>query len=196
MRSRTEHKIANRFLTLIVIVLAVLGFSCTSAQEGDANEPDGPEAFVDRPMTAERLGELILSIDDQATLDGNSWFFKVLDLDVVMVYDIGADRMRIVIPIGKADDLEDGKLLRLMQANFDSALDARYAIARGLVWGAYIHPLSTLTDEEFLVGLGQTANVVLTFGSSYSSGLFMFNSGDSADIEQQKLIEELKKHKT
>jgi len=113
-----------------------------------------------------------------------------------MVYDIGADRMRIVIPIEQTDELEDGELLRLMQANFDSALDARYAIARGLVWGTYIHPLSTLTDEEFLVGLGQTANVVLTFGDSYSSGMFMFNSGDSAEIEQRKLIEELKKHKT
>ena len=181
---------------LIVVMLAVLSFSCTSAQDGGDDDPDGLEEFDGRPMTAERLGELILSIDDQATLDDTSWFFKVLDLEVVMIYDIGADRMRIVIPIGKTDDLKDGELLRLLQANFDSALDARYAIARGLVWGTYIHPLSTLTDEEFLVGLGQSANIVLTFGNSYSSGLFMFNSGDSAEIEQQKLIEELKKHKT
>lgn len=47
-----------------------------------------------------------------------------------------------------------------------------------------------------LIGLGQTANVVFSFGTSYSSGLFMFNGGDSAEIEQQKLIEELKKQKT
>ena len=60
----------------------------------------------------------------------------------------------------------------------------------------FYRPLPALTDEEFLVGLGQTANVVMTFGDSYSSGMFMFNSGDSAEIEQQKLIEELKKHKT
>ncbi len=185
-----------RSCTLLTLIMAVLGFSCTSAQEGDDENPDGLEAFNGQPMTAERLGELILSIDDKATLEGSSWFFNVLDLEVIMVYDIGADRMRIVIPIEQTDELEDGELLRLMQANFDSALDARYAISRGLVWGTYIHPLSTLTDEEFLVGLGQTANVVLTFGDSYSSGMFMFNSGDSAEIEQRKLIEELKKHKT
>ena len=177
----------------MVITLTVLAFSCTLAEEGSDNDPD---VIDDRPMTAERLGELILSIDDEATLDGSSWFFKILDLEVVLIYDIGADRMRIVIPIEKTEELDDGELLRMMQANFDSALDARYAIARGLVWGTYIHPLSTLTAEEFLVGLGQTANVVLTFGSSYSSGMFMFNSGDSAEIEQQKLIEELRKHKT
>ncbi len=182
-----------RLLTLMVITLTALAFSCTLAEEGSDNDPD---VIDDRPMTAERLGELILSIDDEATLDGSSWFFKILDLEVVLIYDIGADRMRIVIPIEKTEELDDGELLRMMQANFDSALDARYAIARGLVWGTYIHPLSTLTAEEFLVGLGQTANVVLTFGSSYSSGMFMFNSGDSAEIEQQKLIEELRKHKT
>ncbi len=39
-------------------------------------------------------------------------------------------------------------------------------------------------------------NAVLSFGTSYSSGMFMFNGGDSAEIEQQRLIEELKKQKT
>ncbi len=92
--------------TLLALIFAVLGFSCTSAQEGD----DGLEAFNGQPMTAERLGELILSIDDKATVEGSSWFFKVLDLEVVMVYDIGADRMRIVIPIEKIEELEDGQL--------------------------------------------------------------------------------------
>jgi len=42
--------------------------------------------------------------------------------------------------------------------------------------------------EEFLVGLGQTANVVASYGTSYSSGLFIFGSGDSAEIERKRLI--------
>ena len=58
-----------RSRTLLTLILAVLGFSCTSAQEGDDESPDGLEAFNGQPMTAERLGELILSIDDKATLD-------------------------------------------------------------------------------------------------------------------------------
>lgn len=56
------------------------------------------------------------------------------------------------------------ELLRLLQANFDSALDARYAVARGILWAVYIHPLSALTDREFLPGLGQTVNIVRTYG--------------------------------
>ncbi len=31
-----------------------------------------------------------------------------------------------------------------MQANFDTALDARYAIAKGALWSTFIHPLSDL----------------------------------------------------
>lgn len=103
--------------------------------------------------------------------------------------------MRIMIPIGPAEDIPREELLRLMQANFDSALDARYAIANGQLWGTFIHPLSELSDEQFLVGLGQTANVVLSYGTSYSSGLLIFGGGDSAGI-QENLIEELKKKRT
>ena len=143
-------------------------------------------------MTAEHLGELILRVDEDAVLDGSSWFFSVEGLATTVVYDIAADRMRIVIPIVKAEDVDSETMLRLMQANFDTALDARYAMANGMVWGTFIHPLSTLSDEEFLVGLAQTANVVLTFGSTFSSGMFIFNGGDSAEIERRRLIDELR----
>jgi hypothetical protein len=84
----------------------------------------------------------------------------------------------------------------LLQANFDSALDARYAIAQDTLWGTFIHPLSELSDEEFLVGLAQTVNVVTSYGTSYSSGMFIFGGGDSSDIERQRLIEELKNIQT
>ena len=186
----------NLMPRLVIMVLAPLSLSCTSAEEHDDSTTDEPSVIEHSPMTAERLGELILSVDEDARLDGSSWHFKIMDLDAIMIFDVAADRMRIVIPIGPSEDLAPGELLRLMQANFDSALDARYAIARGLLWGTYIHPLSTLTDEEFLLGLGQTANVVMSFGTSYSSGMFLFNDGDSAEIERKKLIDELKKHKT
>ena len=81
-------------------------------------------------------------------------------------------------------------LLRLMQANFDSALDARYAIAQGALWSTFIHPLSSINDEDFVSGLGQTVNLVLTYGSSFASGGVVFGGGDS-QVEQNQLIEEL-----
>ncbi|MEO1576353.1 MAG: hypothetical protein AAFU65_15505, partial [Pseudomonadota bacterium] len=90
------------------------------------------------------------------------------------------------------DELEDGELLRVMQANFDSALDARYAVANNVLWSVFVHPLASLGEEQFVVAIGQTINVVLTFGSSYSSGVFVFNGGDSTEIERRKLIDRLR----
>ena len=56
--------------------------------------------------------------------------------------------------IVKVDKLDPEVYLRLMQANFDSALDARYAVVRGVLWSAFLHPLGSLNDSQFLKGVG------------------------------------------
>ena len=78
-----------------------------------------------------------------------------------------------------------------MQANFDSALDARYSIAKDIIWGAFIHPLQELKDEEFLSGVGQAVNLALTYGEAYSSGGLIFGGGDSQSLRQRELIDRL-----
>jgi hypothetical protein len=158
-----------------------------------AESNETPDSLTSGPMTPERLAELILNVDEKAQFSSSVWVFHVGELEVAVVYDIQADRMRILIPIGPADDIPADELVRLMQANFDSALDARYAIAHDKLWGAFIHPLSELSDQELLTAIGETVNIVTTFGTSYSSGMFIFNGGDSAQIQQRELIDELKK---
>ena len=176
------------FVLSAVLFLAALQSAC--AQDVDESAPPDMAAT---PMTAERLGELVLRIDSEAQQSGSAWQFMVDGFETVLVYDIDADRMRVMIPINDADALPPEELVRLMQANFDSALDARYAIANDLLWGVFIHPLSALTDMEFLLGVGQTVNVAATFGESYSSGMFMFGGGDSGELEleRQRLLQEL-----
>ena len=70
----------------------------------------------------------------------------------------------------------------MMQANFDTALDARYAVAQGRVWGIFIHPLGALERAEFLSGLAQTVNLARTYGTLYSGGAQVFGGGDSNGI--------------
>ena len=169
---------------LLVLALLVAGVACAQ------DDSPGQESGV---MTAERLGELVQRIDEDAVQQGPSWLFVVDGLETMLVYDTSADRMRIMIPINDAEALPPEELVRLMQANFDSALDARYAIANGLLWGVFISPLSTLSDSEFLLGVGQTVNVVKTFGHGYSSGMFIFGGGDSESLERKRLLEELER---
>ena len=174
--------------TAAIVALALGAISACQAQE---NDDPTPFAGSGDEMTADRLGELVLRIDEDAQQNGPSWLFRVADLEAMLIYDTDADRMRVMIPINDANALPPDELVRLMQANFDSALDARYAIANEILWGVFIHPLSTLSDAEFLLGVGQTANVARSFGNGYSSGMFIFGGGDSGEIERKRLLEEL-----
>lgn len=95
-----------------------------------------------------------------------------------------------MVPIRSAAALETEELMRLLQANFDSALDARYAVARGKIWGVFIHPLQALQQEELISGIGQTIDVAKTYGGLYSSGGMQFGRGDGGS-PQRELIERL-----
>jgi len=154
-------------------------------KDNGANVPGNPAVAA-----AARLRSAISRIDPNAQLLDNGARFRVENVPVTLVFDINADRMRLVAPVANMSDLGPSDLLRLMQANFDSALDARYGLAQDVLWATFIHPLSTLSQDEFGSGLGQTINLVLTYGSSYSSGALVFGGGDSQE-EQRQLIEEL-----
>jgi hypothetical protein len=143
------------------------------------------------PMTNDRITALLDRMDVEWEGSPGNWRFLFNGTAVTVVTDANADRMRIIAPVAAVTELGGTTLLRLLQANFDSALDARYAIAQGYLWSAFIHPLASLSDRELLGGLGQVLNLVSTFGGSYSSGSIVFGGGDSGDIEERRLIEEL-----
>ena len=155
--------------------------------EDEAEEAEPGNTSV---AAAARLRAIVRRIDPTATFNDNGAEFRVSAVPVLLVYDINADRMRLMTPVEDADNIDAERMKRLMQANFDSALDARYALARGVLWATFLHELSSIGDQEFAKALGQTVNLVATYGKSYSSGLFVFGGGDSQE-EQRKLIEEL-----
>lgn len=171
-----------RFI-IALAVLVTLQTVTAQAQDGATREPD---------MTLPRLAEILVAIDDDARLNGNVMELTIDDVPVLIVADPIADRMRAMVPIRAADGLDPDELMRLMQANFDTALDARYAVARGRLWGVFIHPLSPLKKDQLLSGLAQTVGVAQTYGSLYSGGANVFGGGDSNGIYQD-LFERLQK---
>jgi hypothetical protein len=128
-------------------------------------------------------------VDDSIARGGNGWQFQLGERIVIVVTDPLAERMRIISPIAAAEQLTPGLVERLMQANYDSALDARYAIAQNLLWGVYNHELTSLNEKEFLSGLLQVVNIANNFGTSFSSGEMVFGGGDSQAIINNQLEE-------
>lgn len=144
-------------------------------------------------MTLERLSMLLLAIDPDAVQRGITTELTIDDVPIMVIADVRADRMRAMVPIRSADGLAPKELQRMMQANFDTALDARYAVAQGRVWGVFIHPLSPLEKEQLVSGLIQTVNLARSYGQAYTGGAQHFGGGDSNGIYRELLEELLKK---
>lgn len=172
-----------------ILIALLLAAGVAVAQSTDST----PEtAQTDAPMTVERLSTIALEIDPDAKLISNTIEMTIDDIPVLMVLSQSADRMRAMVPIRSSDGLTTQELERVLQANFDSALDARYAIAQGRLWSVFIHPLSPLNREQFLSGLVQTITVARTYGKSYSGGATFFGNGDSSGIYDELLKKLLK----
>lgn len=144
-------------------------------------------------MTEVELDDIITQIDSRAQGEGNMRRFTVEGYQVLVISDEDADRVRLMAEVADEAGLPDGMARRLLQANFDSALDARYAIAGGTLWSVYIHPLGSLTEPDLLSAIAQVVNLVLTFGTTFSSGALVFGGGDSAALNEDVYERLLKK---
>lgn len=143
-------------------------------------------------MTLDRLDTIIRALDPQAQSNGTVWQLSINDIQVLIVTDETADRMRAMTPVANTEDLAPEDLSRVLQANFDTALDARYAIAKDILWAAFIHPLKPLEKDEFISGLGQVVNLAQSYGTLYSGGALQYGGGDSSAL-QRALIDDLLK---
>jgi len=125
-------------------------------------------------MNNRKLDTLIRRMGDKIDGHPGYWEFNYFDSRLVCITDESHDRMRVMTPIAQVDDLDDELIMACLAANFDRALDARYCINSDTLWGAFIHPLYSLTDDQFHSACSQVAEVARTFGSTFSSGELAF----------------------
>lgn len=180
------------------VILLLFAIGVVQAQDGEAPPaeaaPDAAPQVTVLPgsMTLQRLFDLVRRIDPQARFQGNAAQFKVEGRELILVGDEKAGRMRIMTPLARVGSLDAAVLHRMLQADFDAVLDARYAIANDVVWSAFIHPLPPLDEAQFANAVAQVYVAAITFGSTYTSGALVYGGGDS-NAEHQKLFEELRK---
>jgi len=110
--------------------------------------------------------------------------FTFNQVQMAIISDTAHDRMRIIAPVVSYDELDESTKDTIMQANFRSALDARYAVSNGILYSAFIHPLAPLTEAQLQSAMLQVANLVLTYGEQYSSGDLVYG-GVAGENEPQ-----------
>ena len=143
-------------------------------------------------MTPERLVDIIQQKADTINIQGNSVRFLFNETILICIYDPTANRMRIISPIVKREELGEEELLNALVANFHSALDVKYALSDEIVWSVYAHPLRELSESQVIDAIQQVYAAALTFGGSYSSTNLVF-PGNTRKKEKPKPPKVLKK---
>jgi hypothetical protein len=133
---------------------------------------------VEELMSQEKIETIIKDSKHTELLEEEKGylFFKYLGTRMVILSDEDHNRMRIISSITQYSNLAPQIKDSLMHSNFHLALDARYAVSEDVLYAAFIHPLSTLTKEDFQSALKQVYNLVASFGKTYSSGQLEFTS--------------------
>ncbi len=139
-------------------------------------------------MTSDKLSELIAKVADTTQANGNSIQFSYKETLLICVYDENANRMRIISPIVKREELEEEQILNALVANFHSALDVKYALSDEIIWSVFVHPLKELYEHQVYDAIKQVHSASITFGSTYSSTNLVF-PGNTKKKEVPKLKE-------
>ena len=125
-------------------------------------------------MTQDEMEKIISDLTNVEEQTKGRVIFSYKNIKMALLSDSTHDRMRIISPITEYSKLTAEQKDIIMEANFHNALDARYASSNGVLYSAFIHPMSPLSKNELEEALKQVATLAATFGSSYSSGELSF----------------------
>ena len=128
-------------------------------------------------MDNKRLQQILDRATNILSNSPGCWKVECQNRKLVIVTDEAENRLRVMTPVIEDCQLEEVDLHLAMAANFDRALDARYAIAGGYLWSLFVHPLSDLTEQMLLDGIQQVRELAQNFGRSYASSSLVFTGG-------------------
>lgn len=136
-------------------------------------------------MSSVKLLEIIEQEADTVKVSGNTIQFLLKETMLICIYDENANRMRIISPIVKRQEIGEEELLNAFVANFHSALDVKYALSDEVIWSVFTHPLMELSEHQVVDAINQVYSAAVTFGSSYSSTNIVF-PGNTKKAEKPK----------
>jgi len=128
-------------------------------------------------MTNQRLDDLIRQSGQSVMGELGYWQFKISRRNILVITDTNHNRMRIMSPVALQTNLDPPMMTRLLEANFASALDAKYALRDGTLWSVFTHPLAELSEMQFMDCLAQVSNLASNFGGSFASSNLTFGGG-------------------
>jgi hypothetical protein len=134
-------------------------------------------------MNQSRLENIVKEMAEQSKGEAGMVEFRYQGMNMYLISDVNHDRMRIITPVADYPALSRDQIDRSLEANFHTALDARYAVSNDVLYAAYIHPLSELSGAQIKSAVAQVFSLAATFGGDYSSGLLRYGGGSSSPVK-------------
>ena len=129
-----------------------------------------------RPMTSSAMGKILESYLQDVEGEKGFWRGTRDEVPVFVFCDDEHDRMRIMAPIGVVEELDPDLLHALLEANYDRALDARYAMRNRELWSVVVHPLVTLAPDDLPSLFDQVVTLVQNTGTTFASTELVFRA--------------------
>ena len=120
-------------------------------------------------MSNSEMANILKELAVEKEGEPGNWHCVYNSHPVFVLTDETANRMRIFAPILEESELKVGQMKAMLEANFNSALDAKYSLYEGFVISVFTHPLEELTKDQFVNAMSQVVNLSKNFGSSYTS---------------------------
>ncbi|NNC70613.1 MAG: hypothetical protein HKN90_07330 [Flavobacteriaceae bacterium] len=142
--------------------------------------------IASQEMNTKELGKIIYILADSLRGSAGNWQFVIKDRLLLCVTDDTNNRMRIMSPIIEQKKLAYTDMLKVMEANFHTALDVKYAISNDLLWSVFIHPLQELNKEQVVDAIQQVYFAATTYGTTYNSSGLVFPDRRKEKREEKK----------
>ena len=162
------NKSTNFILSLLFSGLAIFASQPDSTQSTIQQEKIN-SAQINFGMNNERLGNILLKKASKVEGRSGLWTIEYADRILTIITDETHNRMRIITPIIKKDDIKKKQYDEMLEAMFDRTLDVKYTLYNDVLWAAFIHPLKELTEEQVIDALSQVYFAARTFGNEYIS---------------------------
>jgi len=147
----------NLKFVIIGVFITIFGFNITAQN-----------------MTNESLEKILYVLSDSIQGKTGQWQFKINNRIFICITDQNHNRMRIISPIIEQDKLAYTELVKVLSANFHTALDVKYALSDEILWSVFIHPLNELSKNQVISAVEQVYAAAATYGTTYSSTNLVF----------------------
>ena len=117
-----------------------------------------------------------------------NWHCLYKEVPIFVLTDEKANRIRIFTPVLEEKELKVGQMKAMLEANFHTALDAKYSLFEGFVISVFTHPLKEMSKEQLVDAMDQVVNLFNTFGSTYSSLNAHFFDGKGKMLESDNKL--------